>query len=87
MALNCQESPKCRKKSEELQPSKREIPMPEIDSETDIKCKVGLIYEYRKIVKTCPYIKRQEYIKYIQSFLGKSDLKDEILSQLIKEIR
>ncbi len=61
--------------------------MPEIDSETDLKCKVGLIYEHRKIVKNCPFIKRQEYIKYIQSFLGKSDLKDEILNQLIKEIK
>ena len=61
--------------------------MHEIDSETDIKNKVGLIYEFRKIVKNCPFMKRQEYIKYIQSQMGQSDLKDEILNQLIKEIR
>lgn len=61
--------------------------MPEIDSETDIKSKVGLIYEFRKIVKNNPYMKRQEYIKCIQSQMGQSDLKDEILNQLIKEIR
>ena len=59
----------------------------EIDCETDIKSKVGLIYEFRKIVKNWPYMKRQEYIKYIQSQMGQSDLKDEILNQLIKEIR
>ena len=61
--------------------------MHEIDCETDIKCKVGLIYEFRKIVKNSPFMKRQEYIKYIQSQIGQSDLKDEILNQLIKDIR
>ena len=61
--------------------------MPEIDCETDIKNKVGLIYEFRKIVKNCPFMKRQEYIKYIQSQIGQDNLKNEILNQLIKEIR